>query len=216
MTEAEWLACDDPARMLRYCGERASDRKLRLFSCACCRRGMQFIEDVRLRDAIETIENIADRVRDRRKSKVGKVCQELANLSPNQRHSYFGWELWTASRSSKVLHRLIDRLGDSAARAFAPPAERKLLTKEKNKERKQQAMLLRHIIGNNFRPFPAPSPLPTTIIQLAESLYAGTDCAFALHDALLEAGQAELAEHFAREQWHPKGCWAVDLLFGKS
>jgi hypothetical protein len=26
----------------------------------------------------------------------------------------------------------------------------------------------------------------------------------------------DLAEHFQVEQWHPKGCWVVDLLLGKS
>lgn len=36
MTEAEWLTCDDPRRMLRHLGE-ADDRRLRLFSCAYAR-----------------------------------------------------------------------------------------------------------------------------------------------------------------------------------
>lgn len=43
MTEAEWLACNDPARMLRELmfgygttvTQRVSDRRLRLFACAC-------------------------------------------------------------------------------------------------------------------------------------------------------------------------------------
>lgn len=43
MTESEWLASEDPARMLRMVdgsvvnGVRVSDRKLRLFACACVR-----------------------------------------------------------------------------------------------------------------------------------------------------------------------------------
>jgi hypothetical protein len=53
-------------------------------------------------------------------------------------------------------------------------------------------------------------------VQLAESLYAGQDCAFALHDALLEAGHAELAEHFRQEKSHPKGCWAIDVILEKT
>jgi hypothetical protein len=46
-------------------------------------------------------------------------------------------------------------------------------------------------------------------------MYAGEACHFALHDALLEAGHPELAEHFREEKDHPKGCWVVDLIVGK-
>jgi hypothetical protein len=35
MTESEWLACDDPFRMLDWAQHRLSDRQLRLFACAC-------------------------------------------------------------------------------------------------------------------------------------------------------------------------------------
>ena len=37
MTEAEWLVCTDPTLMLDVLGGKASERKLRLFVCACCR-----------------------------------------------------------------------------------------------------------------------------------------------------------------------------------
>jgi hypothetical protein len=40
MTEAEWLACSAPEKALKYLESRGifSDRKLRLFACACCAR----------------------------------------------------------------------------------------------------------------------------------------------------------------------------------
>ena len=82
-------------------------------------------------------------------------------------------------------------------------------------EQKKLSGLLRHIFGNPFRPYPAPAQWPSTVVQLADALYNGQDCSFALHDALLEAGHADLADHFRQEEWHPKGCWVVDLVLGK-
>jgi hypothetical protein len=72
----------------------------------------------------------------------------------------------------------------------------------------------RHISGNPYRPYRAPAHWPRTVVQLAEALHNGQDCGFALHDALLEAGHTELAEHFRQEQSHPKGCWIVDMILG--
>src|SRR5262249_35347141 len=38
MTEAEWLACEDPDPMLAHLAGGVSERKLRHFAAACCRR----------------------------------------------------------------------------------------------------------------------------------------------------------------------------------
>lgn len=50
---------------------------------------------------------------------------------------------------------------------------------------------------------------PTEVVRLAKALRAGEDCAFAMRDALLDAGFPELAEHFAGETWPP---WLVNML----
>ena len=38
MTEAEWLVCENPLAPLVFVAARATDRKRRLFLCACCAR----------------------------------------------------------------------------------------------------------------------------------------------------------------------------------
>jgi hypothetical protein len=60
MTEAEWLACTDPGRMLAYLRGRASQRKLRLFACACVHRIAHLVSDPRSRAALEIGELHAD------------------------------------------------------------------------------------------------------------------------------------------------------------
>ncbi len=52
MTEAEWLVCTEPHKMLDYLQGKASERKLRLFAVACCRRVGHLLTDERLRGVI--------------------------------------------------------------------------------------------------------------------------------------------------------------------
>src|SRR5262245_8353076 len=60
MTEAEWLACNDPRPLLEFMRGRASDRKLRLFACACGHRIRELHEDDRLGDCAEVAQRHAE------------------------------------------------------------------------------------------------------------------------------------------------------------
>jgi hypothetical protein len=60
MTEADWLASNDPTPMLDYLRGRATDRKLRLIVCGCCCRIWSLLKDVRSRQGVEVSERFAD------------------------------------------------------------------------------------------------------------------------------------------------------------
>lgn len=60
MTETEWLACDDPTTLVVHLQGIVSDRKFRLFACACVRRFWHLLSDARSPEAIEASERFAD------------------------------------------------------------------------------------------------------------------------------------------------------------
>ncbi len=60
MTEAEWLNCTRPGVMLRFLRGKSTDRKLRLFACACCRRAWDLLSTEENRHAIAVAERFAD------------------------------------------------------------------------------------------------------------------------------------------------------------
>jgi hypothetical protein len=59
MTEAEWLSCEEPGKMLEFLHRRTNARKVRLFAVACCRRLWNLLDD-RSRNGVEAAEQYAD------------------------------------------------------------------------------------------------------------------------------------------------------------
>src|SRR5690349_14744352 len=84
MTEEEWLNCLGP--MLDFLRGKASQRKLRLFACACCRRIERFLWSGPVgREAIWTAERHADGLAtDEELEAAGQLVQSQLELFPGE------------------------------------------------------------------------------------------------------------------------------------
>src|SRR5947209_5918952 len=60
MYEAKWLKAVDVTEMLQYLERQRSDRKFRLFGCACCRRIWPRLGDALSQNAVEIAEQYVD------------------------------------------------------------------------------------------------------------------------------------------------------------
>jgi len=231
MTEADWMTCQDPQAMLAWLRDSGvgSPRQLRLFAAACARRLWRHLEDETVRIAVETAERYADRKDSEAERGVEQV--KVVRVMPSRQDASF--RTWLRIRAYRVVACSLAEDARAAARGAAHEAPRAegiagLIAASREQPdgdefkammatlRSPYASLLRHIVGNPYRPFTAPPSWPTTVVSLAEAVYNGADAAFALHDALLEAGHPDLAEHFRAESCHPKGCWALDVILQRS
>jgi hypothetical protein len=60
VTEQQWRTCTNPKPMLRFLRGNASNRKLRLLACACCRRVWDLLSEEESRQAVLVAERVAD------------------------------------------------------------------------------------------------------------------------------------------------------------
>jgi hypothetical protein len=222
MTEAEWLACRDPAKMLAHLGAKISNRKLRLFSCACCRRVWQYVRDERLQTALDTVEQYTDKLADDKKRLAAR--QGLAAFRKQHydehREEEIGIqvELWNAS--TKSMRSVIDKCGVGAAAAFAWAAVGDFDNRQRA-ERTAQTALVRDIFGNPFRKVKCKKAwLTSDVVALARGIYdeRAFDRMPILADALQDAGcdSEDMLSHCRMPSDHVRGCWVVDLVLGKS
>ena len=218
MREAEWLTCADPEPLLRWLRNRPSDRKLRLFAVACCRRLWDQITDDRVRKAIEAAEQHAEGQlpAEHHGPAVGEVFRAWKDSGEDgQRPSRVGHHLAGAGHDTICTYRdhilRACRETQAAARLSLPGGE---------SEAAIQAALLRDILGNPFRPVILdPDWRTSTVLALAREMYESRDFSAIpiLADALQDAGCeiAQILEHCRGPGPHARGCFVVDLVLGK-
>jgi hypothetical protein len=237
MTEAEWLACEDPTPMLEFLTGKASDRKLRLFAVACCRSVWHWLANPRVefpgeQEAVATAERYADGL-----ATAAELGAAAALTRRNAECEAWGNESLYAALEASASAARADVSMDTAreaARWSAAAAETAYGGAEATpypEGHKRRARLLRDIVGNPFRPSPL---LPAavlawndgTVVRVAQAAYderhmpAGTLDAGrlgVLADALLDAGYDDdaVVRHLREPGPHVRGCWAVDVILGK-
>jgi hypothetical protein len=254
MTEAEWLVCTVVYPMLRVIEDKAEERKLRLFACACCRRIGHLMAEEPLQHLVEISEQYGDglaslpqllaafaRALDlpyaRREhywavsgsfvfGRVGDLtlALEAPDDYPLKAHRYEAVDaaLWATLKvheedceNPNTKHQVVWQTRKAADAAASALDRDEGWYGRRLEEEAEQTTLLRHIIGNPFRPYPAPCSWSPAVVNLAKAVYNGADAGFAMHDALLESGHPDLAAHFREQEWHPKGCHVVDLILNK-
>ena len=225
MTEAGWLAGKNPGRMLWSLPRDASERKMRLFSLACCRRVADLLRDEWSSVALEVAEmylegqktvkcleagyTAINRVFRRRGHPVGSPerfaahaasCATCPRAPPHRYDAYFAAH--TADHAA-------------AARGRPLPGGRRSAS---GRERQAQAQLLRCVFGSPFRPASIqPAWLTPTVAHLAAVAYEerampsgelDAQCLQVFADDLEEAGcsDADLLKHCRGPGPHVRGC----------
>jgi hypothetical protein len=230
MTEAEWLACDDLYSMLEFLRDRVSDRKLRLFAVACCRRPYYRVDDERHRRAIQFAERMADEaVSEGEWREVRQAALELwqaawADSLEAQQQAPRGTpeveKLVHADMATAAGWAILEDAWEAAYQATGVD-----WGEDYADEPAHQLVLLRDVFGPPlFRPVPIdPAWLGAdggAAPALARRIY--NDRAF--HDLPVLAGALERAgcadpdmlSHCRQPSEHVRGCWVVDLILGKS
>ena len=261
MTESEWLASTDPQAMLQFLSGKASDRKLRLFACACVRSIRQHLIEPAGRDALQVSERYADGdASPRQLAKAGRSAENAWTAKNNAQP-----QAYALSRAAGEVGGLLITAIDAAksctdkeafdtawsanicaahvtgrqAAILAVPAtydDPDTYVREelagRLKQYACQSGFLHDIIGNPFRPMPAlPAPVLSwhdrLVPRLAQSIYderllpEGTldnSRLAILSGALLDASCKDetLLGHLWSPGPHVRGCFAVDIILGRS
>ncbi len=222
MSEPAWLSCIRPYGPLEFVKRRASDRQLRLFSCACCRRIWSLIDQQLYRDAVEVAEQYADQLI------IGKVRKSLSkrvrvdykqSWSRPQANRKAGYAALMCLQKNIAWHPVSQEAAVWAVCATASESERDATEAA---EYAAQVVLLRDIFGPlPFRPMIAsPRWLTSGVVTLAQQMYDSRDFApmSLLANALEEAGcaNADVLAHCRGPGPHVRGCFAIDLILGKN
>jgi len=216
MNEVEWLTSFEPWRMLHILqGSSPSERKVRLFNAAICRRFWKYLPDAS-QSILSESELLADGLVEAKDAvelcrRANKVVRALFDQKyPTKKFPSNEIRIQRDAAAAVCYAVLPNELWGAAAYFWD------LIPSEKE----PQANIIRDVFGNPFRVVTVQSAWRTpSVVTLAKSVYG--DRAFdrmpILGDALEVAGcdNADLLSHCRSQMEHVRGCWVLDGLLEK-
>jgi hypothetical protein len=213
-TESEWLACTEPQPMLDFLRGKASDRKLRLFACACCRRIPGYLESEPDHRGLELTESDVDGL---------AADEDFASLP------YGVWDIrWYTRAGWDAIYRAMHAyFSEVWVSQNLHAATEQVKAQARRQSHAELAVLLCELFGNPFRPATLNLAWQTAqVVALAQAAYDERELPSGtldpvrlavLADALEEAGCTDktILDHLRGPGPHVRGCWVIDLLLGK-
>jgi len=171
MTEQEWLECADPVPMLEFLKSTASERRLRLFAVACCRRIWLELTDERSRRVVDTAELFADGgvtaatlARDKAAALLAEreICGHAAHYAARAAvYTASQPEVWEHLSAREFIEESFLWILECAVDSTGKYLELRQLTED-----------LRDVFHNPFRPATVdPASFSPTVVSLARAIY---------------------------------------------
>jgi hypothetical protein len=230
MTEEEWLACGNLESAIRFFAATLSmsQRKQRLFCCACCRRIEPAFADESGGPILipwwELAERFGDGLANRKQLAVAR--REIRDF--NDPDSMDDVDLIVHSAAEALRYAMEHPLGEfeceqaawESRYAVAKWSDAKDVARLEAQEGIEQTRLLRDIFGNPLRTVTvSPAWQTANVVSLAQDIYdeRAFDRMPILADALEDGGctNQEILDHCRGPGPHVRGCWSLDLLLGK-
>ena len=215
MIERQWLTCTDPETLLKIVRGKMSERKLRLFACACARQVWHLLDEDPARRAVLLAEPIAEGLVPAREAPVLRPIQAPAGVREDSARA--AARCVAAQACARKPDAELAALDAAAAVQFAAPhGERKAAWEA---ARRRQCDLIRDLLPDPTRAVVVDRSWLSwgggLVAKLAHDIREGQRLAEVpvLGDALEEAGCSdEVILAHCRGPLHVRGCWLLDLL----
>ncbi|WP_020472774.1 hypothetical protein [Zavarzinella formosa] len=187
---------------------QASGRKKRLFACECYRHLWAKYPP---EDAAWSVLGICERHAEGVALK--NEFYQMRKSFPDERMAIGNADEAAKTTSLYCLQKVWDSIGGENHH----PSDYRLYAEEAE----SQSSLIREIFGDPFRPTSVePFWLTSEVVALAQTIYEqrAFDRLPILADALEDAGcsNEDILTHLRGDGPHVRGCWALDLILGKS